>query len=117
MAKSITTTVILSGAAKENDGHKYAGIATGLLYWTTAYLTWSAPKPEGIKDTGSTQIHRTLAWVHVPLMAVVPVLGYLHKKNDDKGKESSGLVKAHGGLATAAYIAFMSAGLTMYFDF
>ena len=50
-------------------------------------------------------------------MAIVPVLGYLHKENDRKGKESTGIVKAHGALASAAYIAFMSAGLVMYFDF
>jgi hypothetical protein len=44
-------------------------------------------------------------------------LGYLHDQNNKKGKESSGLVSAHGSLATAAYAAFMAAGLTMYFDF
>ncbi|MGZ3788783.1 MAG: hypothetical protein ACXVLQ_09685 [Bacteriovorax sp.] len=114
---AMTTTVILSGTAKDNNAHKYAGIATGLLYWTTAYFTWSAPRPDYIKDTGSTRIHRALAWVHVPLMALTPVLGYIHKENDNKGKASSGLVNAHGGIATAAYISFMAAGLTMYFDF
>ena len=114
---AMTTTVLLGGSAKSNNAHKYAGIATGLLYWTTAYFTWTAPKPDTIKDSGSTKIHRALAFVHVPLMAIVPVIGLIHKNNDDKGRPSSGIVKAHGGLATAAYISFMAAGLTMYFDF
>lgn len=114
---AMTTTMILGGSAKDNNAHKYAGIATGLLYWTTAYFTWTAPKPESIQDSGSTKIHKTLAYIHVPLMAIVPVLGLIHKNNDDKHRESTGIVKAHPALATAAYISFMAAGLTMYFDF
>lgn len=114
---AMTATLLVADSAKDNDVHKIAGITTGLLYWTTAYFSLSAPKPEGITDTGSTKIHRALAWVHAPLMAIVPVLGYLHKENDRKGKKSTGIVEAHGALATAAYISFMSAGLVMYFDF
>jgi len=114
---AMTATVILSGTAKDNNVHKYAGITTGLLYWTTAYYAWAAPKPEGIKDSGSTEIHRALAWIHAPLMAITPILGYLAKEDANKGKESKGIVKAHGGLATAAYLSFMAAGITMYFDF
>ncbi|MDO9181679.1 MAG: hypothetical protein Q7U04_04685 [Bacteriovorax sp.] len=114
---AMTATVILSGTAKDNNAHKIAGITTGLMYWTTAYFSLSAPKPEGIKDSGSTQIHRALAWVHAPLMVLTPILGYLAKEDANKGKESKGIVKAHGGIATAAYLSFMAAGLTMYFDF
>lgn len=114
---AMTATLLVADNAKKNDVHKIAGITTGLLYWTTAYFSLSAPKPEGIKETGSSEIHRTLAWIHAPLMAIVPVLGYLHKENDRKGKKSTGIVEAHGALATAAYISFMSAGLVMYFDF
>jgi cytochrome b561 len=114
---AMTATVILGGSAKDNNVHKYAGITTGLLYWTTAYFAWTAPKPEGIKDTGSTEIHRALAWIHVPLMTITPILGYLAKEDANKGKESTGIVKAHGGIATAAYLYFIAPGITMYFDF
>jgi cytochrome b561 len=124
---AMTATLLLAGEAENeggtaqsynsNNAHKYAGIATGLMYWTTAYYSLSAPKPDDMKDTGSTKIHKTLAWVHAPLMALVPVLGYLHDQDNKKGKASTGLVAAHGGLATIAYAAFMAAGLTMYFDF
>jgi len=116
-AAAMTTTMLLGGSAKSNDAHKYAGIATGLLYWTTAYFTWTAPRPDTVKDSGSTKIHRALSFIHVPLMAVVPVLGLIHKNNDNKGRPSSGLVKQHAGLAGAAYASFMAAGLVMYFDF
>jgi hypothetical protein len=68
-------------------------------------------------DTGSTKIHKTLAWIHAPLMALVPVLGYIHDQNNRAGKESTGLVKAHGDLASIAYFTFLAAGATMYFDF
>ncbi len=121
---AMTATLLLSDTAESEDGpyntnnaHKYAGIATGLMYWTTAYFSLTAPKPDDMKDNGSTKIHKTLAWVHAPLMALVPVLGYLHDQNNKKGKASTGLVSAHGSLATVAYAAFMAAGLTMYFDF
>lgn len=114
---AMTTTLLLADGARKNDAHKIAGITSGLLYWTTAYYSLSAPKPDSIKSSGSSDIHRTLAWIHAPLMAIVPVLGYLHKENDLKGKKSTGIVNAHGALATAAYLSFMSAGLVMYFDF
>jgi hypothetical protein len=118
-AAAMTATVLLADTVKNGDAkvHKIAGITTGLLYWTTAYFTWTAPRPDTIKDNGSTKIHRALSFVHVPLMAMAPVLGYLNDKNRRHGKESTGLVKAHGGVATAAYISFLAAGLTMYFDF
>jgi cytochrome b561 len=121
---AMTATLLLAESAEAEGGtynpdniHKYAGIATGLLYWTTAYFSLSAPKPPELKDTGSTKLHKSLAWVHGPLMAIVPVLGYLHDQNNKKGKESSGLVDAHGSVASVAYATFMAAGLSMYFDF
>ena len=121
---AMTTTLLLADEAhgegkkyNTNNLHKYAGISTGLLYWTTAYFSLSAPKPADIKDTGSTKIHESLAWVHAPLMAVVPVLGYLCDQAKKKGNEPKGILKAHGGLATIAYLSFMAAGATMYFDF
>ena len=114
---AMTATVLLAGSAKDNNAHMYAGITTAAMYWTTAYFAWTAPKPEGIKDSGSTELHRNLAYLHAPLMAIVPVLGYLAKQDSNKGRESKGIVKAHGGIATVAYLAFMASGLTMYFDF
>jgi hypothetical protein len=50
-------------------------------------------------------------------MALAPVLGYLHDRNDRRGRASTGLVEKHGTIASAAYFTFMAAGLTMYFDF
>ena len=130
---AMTATIILSDMAsknepkkgspftannvKRNDAHQIAGMATGLLYWTTAYFSLSAPMPIVRIDSGSSEIHRSLAWVHAPLMAIVPVLGYIHNQNDRKGIRSTGIVKAHDTLAKIAYISFMSAGLTMVFDF
>jgi hypothetical protein len=113
----MTATFLMGEEAKNNNIHKYLGIASGLMYWTTAYFSLSAPEVEGQKETGSSSIHKTLAWIHAPLMAIVPVLGYLAKEDSNKGKESKGLVKAHAPLATLAYASFMAAGLVMYFDF
>lgn len=113
----MTGTMIASESAKDSNLHKYLGIASGVAYWTTAYFSLSAPEVEGQKESGSSKIHKTLAWIHAPLMAIVPILGYLNKKDHDKGKEPTGIVKAHGTLAPIAYFSFMAAGLSMYFDF
>lgn len=117
-AVALTATALLGGTAKDNDtAHAIAGVAGSALYWTTAYFAWTAPRPDTVKDTGSTKIHRALTYVHVPLMALSPLLGYLNHENKEKGKKSSALVKNHGGVAKAAYYSFMAAGLAMYFDF
>lgn len=113
----MTATMIMAESAKDNDVHKYLGIASGLMYWTTAYFSLSAPEVQGAKDSGSSKIHKTLSWIHMPLMVAAPILGYLHKKNLDDHKTSSGLVKNHGGIGSAAYMTFMLSGLVMYFDF
>jgi hypothetical protein len=113
----MTATMIMAESAKDNDVHKYLGIASGLMYWTTAYFSLSAPEIQGAKDSGSSKIHKTLSWIHMPLMVAAPILGYLHKKNLDDHKTSSSLVKNHGGVGSAAYASFMLAGLVMYFDF
>lgn len=113
----MTATMIASETATSSDLHKYLGIASGLMYWTTAYFSLSAPEVEGAKESGSSKIHKTLAWIHAPLMAVVPILGLLNKKDHENGKKPSGIVAAHDGLASAAYFSFMAAGAAMYFDF
>lgn len=110
-------TMLTSDEAKSSDVHKYLGMATGAMYWTTAYYSLSAPDVEGTKDSGSSKIHKSLAWIHVPLMAVVPVLGYLRKEDLNHHRKSSGIVKSHESLASVAFLSFMAAGLTMYFDF
>lgn len=112
----MTATLLASDEAKKNNLHKYLGITTGLLYWTTAYYSLSAPEIDGQKESGSSKIHQTLAFIHAPLMAIVPVLGYLAKEDANKHKKSTGLVEKHGDLATVAYASFMAAGLTMLLD-
>lgn len=112
----MTATMLVAETARTSDTHKYLGIASGLMYWTTAYFSLSAPEVAGAKDSGSSRIHKTLSWIHMPLMVAAPILGYLHKKNVDDHKASSSLVKNHGGIGSAAYISFMLSGLVMYFD-
>lgn len=113
----MAATMITHETAKTSDSHKYFGIATGLMYYTTAYFSLTAPEVQGVKESGSTKIHKTLAWIHFPLMVAAPILGYLHKKNMEDNKASSGLVKSHGGIGGAAFATFMLSGLVMYFDF
>lgn len=113
----MTGTFLVSDTAVDKNIHKFMGIATGLMYWTTAYFSLSAPEVENQKESGSSKLHKTLAWIHAPLMTIVPILGYINKRDHEKGREPTGIAKAHGALATTAYASFMAAGLSMYFDF
>jgi hypothetical protein len=100
-----------------NDTHMYLGMATGLLYFTTAYYSLAAPKPNGIKDRGNIKWHKRLAWIHFPAMILTPILGYIYKKNQDAGRKSSGLVKEHPTIAAIGFGAFALSAALMTIEF
>ena len=71
----ITTADNVENGSTDTGLHAALGITTTGLYLTTASFAIFAPKPEGLKPSGSTQIHETLAWIHAPLMIITPLLG------------------------------------------
>ena len=111
----VMTAALFSGG--NNSAHMYLGISSGLLYYATAYYSLSAPKPMGLKERGNIVWHKRLAWVHFPAMVLAPVLGYLYKKNQDDGKESSSLVKQHQTIAGIGYGAFALSAALMTIEF
>ncbi|MCE3013430.1 MAG: hypothetical protein LW878_10235 [Proteobacteria bacterium] len=111
----VMTAALFSGG--NNNAHMYLGISSGLLYYTTAYYSLSAPKPAGVKERGNIVWHKRLAWIHFPAMVLAPVLGYLYKKNQDDGKESSSLVKQHQTIAGIGYGAFALSAALMTIEF
>lgn len=100
-----------------SDTHMYLGMASGVLYFTTAYYSFAAPKPAAIVDRGNIVWHKRLAWIHFPAMVLAPVLGYIYKKNEEDGKSSSSLVKQHSAVAGIGFGAFALSAALMTIEF
>ncbi|MBY0516816.1 MAG: hypothetical protein K2P81_07915 [Bacteriovoracaceae bacterium] len=113
----MTATFLTGDEGADSDTHMYLGMATGVMYFTTAYYSLSAPKPEGIKDRGTIKWHKRLAWIHFPAMVLAPILGYMYKQNENRGKESTGIVAMHPTIATAAFASFALSAALMTFEF
>jgi hypothetical protein len=113
----MTATMLTGGSALDSNAHMYAGMASGLLYFTTAYYSLVAPKPAGIKDRGNIVWHKRLAWIHFPAMVLAPILGYIYKKNEEDGKKNSALVKQHPTIAGIGYGAFALSAALMTIEF
>lgn len=113
----MTATMLTGGSAVDSNVHMYLGITSGVLYFTTAYYSFTAPKPVGIKDRGNIVWHKRLAWIHFPAMVLAPILGYIYKKNEEDDKKSSSLVKQHPTIAGIGYGAFALSAALMTIEF
>ena len=113
----MTATMLTGGSALDSNMHMYLGMASGALYYATAYYSLAAPKPTGIKERGNIVWHKRLAWIHFPAMILAPILGYLYKKNEDDGKSSSSLVKQHPTIAGIGFGAFALSAALMTIEF
>lgn len=113
----MSATMLTGGSALDSNLHMYLGMATGALYLTTAYYSLTAPKPTNIKDKSRMKWHKALAWVHFPLMLIVPYLGYQYKKHEDNNQKHSSLEKQHSALAGALYGTFTISTALMVIEF
>lgn len=113
----MAATAFTGNSALDSNTHMYLGVATGLMYYTTAYFSFTAPKPAGIVDRGNIKWHKGLAWIHFPAMVLAPILGYMYKKNEDDGKKSSSFVKQHQTIAGIGFAAFALSATIMTIEF
>lgn len=113
----MTATMFTGGGAMDSNTHMYLGVATAASYFTTAYLALSAPKPMGVVDKGRIKWHKGLAWVHLPLMLLVPYLGYKYKKDEEDGVKHSSIVKNHSAFAGVLYGSFALSTALMVIEF
>jgi len=112
--------------ASTRNLHVTLGLSTAVLYFTSAAFAIFAPKPDGIKDTGSTKCikdtgstkwHRWLSFIHFPLMILVPILGNMARQQAENGEKLSGAASYHG-IASSALLATYAASITvMVFNF
>jgi hypothetical protein len=114
---AMTATLLTGNSVYDNNMHMYLGFTTGALYMATAYYSLTAPKPMGVIDRGRIKWHKGLAWVHFPLMIMVPYIGYMYKKNEEDGKEHSSLEKQHRTLAGLLYGTFAISAALMVVEF
>lgn len=113
----MTATMFTGGSAMDSNLHATLGVATGLSYMATAYYSLSAPKPKSIKDKSRMVWHKRLAWVHFPLMILVPTLGFIYKKNEENNKKHSALEKQHSAFAGALYGTYTLSAALMVIEF
>lgn len=113
----MAATMLTGGSAVGSDVHMYLGMTTGALYFTTAYFSFTAPKPASVKDRGNIVWHKRLAWIHFPAMVLAPILGYMYKRNEENDKKSSSLVKQHSAIAGAGFGAFALSAALMTIEF
>ena len=71
----------------------------------------------GVIDRGRIKWHKGLAWVHFPLMILVPYLGYMYKKHEDEGKAHGSLEKQHSALAGVLFGTFAVSAALMVIEF
>ncbi|HEY5039186.1 MAG TPA: hypothetical protein VIJ93_08965 [bacterium] len=88
--------------------HATLGISTALLYGTTAMFAILAPKPKGLKPSGNTGVHEDLAWIHAPLMIVVPLVGDMVNDRVVNHQPLGDLGTIHGILAAALLVSYLT---------
>lgn len=113
----MTATLFTGGSALDGNLHPNLGFATGALYLATAYYSLTAPKPTQIKDKARMKWHKALAWIHFPLMLLVPYTGTMYKRHENDHKSHSGLEKQHATLAGILYGSFTLSAALMVIEF
>ncbi len=111
----LTTAGNVSNGSTDTGLHATLGITTVALYGTTALFAILAPKPKGLKASGNTQTHEDLAWIHAPLMIIVPLLGDMANDQVQSHQPLGGLGTLHGILATALVVSYLSSVTVMTF--
>ena len=97
--------------------HKNLGIASGVMYVTTAAFSILAPTPPGLEPSGSSLWHRRLAWVHGPAIVLAPILGNMANESLKKNEDPSGLAALHKPVVAIGYTAFMLSLVSLYVEF
>lgn len=104
-------------SADKRDLHVALGLSTAALYFSSAAFAIFAPKPEGVRDTGSTKWHRYLSYIHFPLMIAVPILGNIARTQAENGEKLSGAANLHGPAASLLLGTYILSVTVLVFHF
>jgi hypothetical protein len=119
------TSALLLGAVlaapegeEADSSHIGLGAAAGLSYAYTAYLALSAPTVPGHGKTGwGTKIHKSLVWIHMPAMVLLPFAAVSANNSRKDGKSPSGIGKYHKDLGGIALASVLTAAISMTIEF
>jgi hypothetical protein len=104
----LTTSDRVEKGSTDTNLHATLGLTTTALYLTTASFAIFAPKPEGMKPSGATQVHETLVWVHAPLMILTPLLGDMVNDRVQNHQPLGALGTIHGIAATTLVVSYLA---------
>ena len=114
----MAATVIYSGDAKKTNTHQVLGGLTAAGYWTTFYLSASAPSPLEVEQKGyNIKIHKALRWVTAPLMVLTPIAGIVASVQTHNGQKATGLGKYKDTLGTLTAVTYGVQAGVMFFEF
>ncbi len=113
----LTTSDSVEKGSTDTNLHAALGLTTTALYLTTASFAIFAPKPEGLKPSGATQIHETLVWVHAPLMILTPLLGDMVNDRVQNHQPLGALGTIHGIAATTLVVSYLASILVETVNF
>jgi cytochrome b561 len=118
LALVAATAAVAKEGEPAPESHEVLGVTTGLFYFTTAYFSLTAPEPkvEGSKGW-NMKIHRAMAFIHFPAMALLPFAGSQASRAYKDNKDPGGLGKYHKDLANVALAALSVSALSVVFDF
>ncbi len=113
----LTTSDSVDKGSTDTNLHATLGLTTTALYLTTASFAIFAPKPEGLKPSGATQVHETLVWVHAPLMILTPLLGDMVNDRVQNHQPLGALGTIHGIAATTLVVSYLASLLVETINF
>jgi hypothetical protein len=107
-----------AGMVKHNNVHQFLGGFTFATYWTTFYLSASAPKPADVQDKGmNIKIHKILQWVTAPLMIATPIAGIIASNQLHNGGHTHGIGSYKSPLAAVTIATYTASIAVMAFEF
>lgn len=100
------------------ESHEILGMTTAAAYFTTAYFSLTALKPDSVRPDGwNLKIHKAMAYIHFPCMVLLPFAGLDASKDYKNGRSPDGIGKHKKTLANAALASMATATLVMTIDF
>lgn len=104
----LVTAGNVANGSTDTGLHTALGISTAGLYITTAMFAILAPKPEGMKASGNTELHQILAWIHGPLMILTPLVGDMANDRIANHQPAGDLATLHGIMAGALVASYLT---------